>query len=563
MGAALSIAGARDFSVADAACTGTVEVVNCAYAFPDNRIDWSANPTRGTRAFNPEWTWQLNRMDFWTQMASAYEATKDEKYVRAFVTQLEDWLDQTGGGIPPEKNWGGRGSKFRTIEEGLRLSDSWRVAWRAFSKSPEFPEALRQRFIASARAHANPLMRPPSSAGNWLLIETNGAYAFAALFPHFPECAEIRQTMARRMADAIREQVLPDGLQYELSPDYHSVSIGCASMILETARETGFEHELPTDFAAILLRMGESTLALTTPKLSQPRFNDCYTMFASEMLRQLARLFPERQDFLWAVSCREQGREPQGKTASRFLPWSGFAAMRTGWDAEALYVCFDVGPLGMAHYHQDKLSFTLWKGDEELVFEDGGGHYEDSDERIYAQSGYDHNTLLVDGLAQFRREPLCMTGPIDAKWDSNANRDSACGVYDQGFGTNELKLAVHRREIVLDKVLGTVTVSDIVRSADGKVHDYDLLFQLDTTNVAKSADGQTLTADYGQGRKWKLKLEVSGADSIDVVSGRLKPSLAGWYIGRNDTANHPATTVFVRRRQALENTFVTRLTPIR
>ena len=97
--------------------------------------------------------------------------------------------------------------------------------------------------------------------------------------------------------------------------------------------------------------------------------------------------------------------------------------MRTDWTPDATYLAFDVGPLGMGHWHQDKLSFVLWKGNECLVFDDGGGQYEDSRRRRYGLSGYDHNTLLVDGLAQNRLNPRRVTAPIDAGWRSTCGAD--------------------------------------------------------------------------------------------------------------------------------------------
>ena len=254
---------------------------------------------------------------------------------------------------------------------------------------------------------------------------------------------------------------------------------------------------------------------------------------------------------------------PDGATASRFLPWAGFVAMRTDWSCDATYLCFDVGPLGMDHIHQDKLSFTLWKGDEELIFDDGGGQYEISSERDYAVSGYDHSTLLVDGLAQFRREPKRATEPINAAFETSAVRDRAVGVYDQGFGPHEFRLATHRREIVFDKTADVFTVTDEVRSADGRTHDYTLLFQLDTTNVTVTAGGGSVYADYGLGRKWALGMSFAGADSVTSISARLEPSLAGWFVGRNDNSVRPATTVFVRSLGRVNHTFVTKLKVIR
>ena len=109
---------AQNLTVANCAATGTVTVIGIPWSFPDNRIDWRFNPTRKKGPFNPEWTWQLNRMYFWSDLARAYQTTHDEKYARAFARQAEDWLDQTGG-APDGRSY--IESPWRTIEVGQRL----------------------------------------------------------------------------------------------------------------------------------------------------------------------------------------------------------------------------------------------------------------------------------------------------------------------------------------------------------------------------------------------------------------------------------------------------------
>jgi len=120
------------------------------------------------------------------------------------------------------------------------------------------------------------------------------------------------------------------------------------------------------------------------------------------------------------------------------------------------------------------------------------------------------------------------------------------------------KLAVHRREIRFDKVADAFTVTDDVRSADGAEHEYALLFHLDATNVVIAADGRSLRADYGHGRKWALEMSFDGAERVSAAVGRTSPSLAGWFVGRNDLRTHPATTVFVTAPRSREHKFVTK-----
>ena len=534
------------FEEADRALKGEVSVVGIPHEFPDGKIDWLFNPTSKKGSFNPEWTWQLNRMYFWTAFAEAYSATGDEKYARAFVRQFSDWFAQTGG-VPPEKDFNSVGSPWRTIEEGLRLLRSWDDAWHAFSKSPSFCGKVREDFVKSAHAQARHLLAH-STNYNWLLIEMSGAYVFALNFPDFPDSEYIRREALSRFYAAASKQLCPDGQHNEVSLDYHLVFYSTAASICLRAMETGKGGELPKGFLELLERGAEGPLAQMTPNFSFPCFNDSNSFCASRIFGTAAKLFPSRADFLWAATEGREGAPPAGKTASRFLPYSGIAVMRSAWNRDATYLAFDVGPTGANHIHQDKLSFAFWKGGEELVFDDGGGQYEWSDLRSYAISGYGHSTLLVDGLAQNRSSPRVSEQPIDAGWRSDEKEDFAFGVYDQGFGPKELRLARHRREIRFDKATDEFSVADIVESADGKEHNYTLLFQIDSTNAVLSADGRTLSADFGRGRKWALAMTLPEGAKSEIVSGRLKPTPAGWYFGRIGTSPnvHPATTLFVK-----------------
>ena len=544
---------------ADRVACGEVTEIGIPWSFQSNRVDWLFNPTKAKGPFNPEWTWQLNRMQFWSTLARAYTATRDEKYARAFARQLEDWLAQTGG-VPAENGYNGVGSPWRTIEEGLRLMNSWPEAWRAFSASPSFPSPLRERFRESMRAQARHILAHRSRGNNWLLMELNGVHSCAVLFPDLPGSAAWRRESARLFAEAASEQLLPDGLHCELSPDYHLVFYVCAAQLYRRALKSGTLDELPAAFKELMVRGAEGPLAMTTPSFVQPRFNDCYTVAAEAVLKTASEFFPDRADFRWGATHGREGAPPAGETASRFLPWSGFAVMRSGWEPDATYLAFDVGPLGIGHWHQDKLSFTLWKGGEELVFDDGGGQYECSAYRDYALSGYDHNTLLVDGLAQNRRGPRRLERPVDAGWESTPERDFARGVYDQGFGPREVRLAVHERRIEFLKP-DRFVVTDVATSVDGKAHDYEVLFQLDTTNTVVSADGRTLVARYG--RVWDLRLTVEEGGEIATASGQRSPSLSGWFVGRNDLVIHPATTVSVRALARTNHVFRTVLEPVK
>ena len=545
-----------DADRAERAVRGEVEVVNIPWKFPDGRIDFLFDPTAIHGPVNHEWVWQLNRHGYWGDMARAFAAGGDGRYARQFNIQLRDWIARTD--CPAD--WNAPGSAWRTIETGLRLMGAWPVAFEFFRCSPFFTDENLCLMLASMHRQAVHLASHPTS-GNWLLMEMNGLYTFATLFPEFRTAAGFRELSARTLSGALRGQLLPDGMHDELSPDYHSVVFRCGCAMYRLAGLYHQAGELPPDFRPLLERAADATLALATPGLTQPRTNDCFTLRTDVVLGKAVSLFPERMDFLWAATGRLRGTPPAGETASRFLPWAGFAAMRSDWGPEASFLCFDVGPRGMGHQHQDKLNINLYKGAEELIFDDGGGQYEESEFRRYGISAADHNTILVDGFPQNRRGPNRSEQPVDANWISTPAFDYARGIYDAEFGQE--RPASHTREVRFCKP-AFFCVVDTLTSLDGKAHDYELLFHLDTLKVVPVPEFPgALKSEFGR-RYDVLILPLFPEElTISTRSGQTEPRLAGWYVGRNEARLHPATTVVMKAAGKREFRFATLLFPMR
>lgn len=549
-----------DLKRADQAVRGEVSSVNIPWRFPGGRIDFLFDPTAIKGPRNHEWLWQLNRHGFWGNMAAAYSQSGKKEYAAAFNLQMRDWIAQTE---PPEK-WNGPGSAWRTIETGLRLMGSWPLAFEVFRKAPEVSDETLCLMLGSMHRQAVHVMEH-KTGGNWLMMEMNGAYFFGTLYPEFKDAEAIRTQSSRILTAALRDQILPDGMQNELSPDYHAVTFNCAFGMYELGKMYQRTAEFPPDFAVLMEKAADAYLALATPGLTQPRTNDTYTKRTGDIVDSASRLFPGRREFRWVAEKRAGGEAPAGPTASRMLPYAGFIAMRSDWGPEAAYLCFDVGPLGAGHMHQDKLNINLYQGDEELIFDDGGGQYESSPTRQYGISAAGHNTVLVDGEGQNRPGPLKLKPgeKADAVWGAAPEYDYARAAYTDEFGPKRLKPATHTREVRFFKP-DFFCVVDTLRSRDGEAHDYELLFQLDTLKLKPVPEFPgALRSEFG--KKYDVLILPLLPDGLEVttVSGQLKPRVAGWYVGRNDTALHPATTVSMKLAGRSDGRFATLLIPLR
>ncbi|EIP98319.1 Heparinase II/III-like protein [Opitutaceae bacterium TAV1] len=538
--------------------------------FPGNRIDWLRNETR-VRAehgeavpFNPEWQWQLCRMAFWGDLASAYRATGDERYARAWVTQFRSFIEQCPA---PDRQRNGQGSAWRTIECGIRMSGSWPAAFHSFLFSPSVSDEDLLLYLHASLEHARYLKKFPTS-GNWLTMEMNGLYSIGVVFPEFAEAASWRRQAIDRLHAEVQTQFLPDGAHYELTPGYHQVALGNIVGLLRTGQTVGRRDEFPADYIAQTERAYDFNLRMMTPDRSLPELNDSWPVNVRASLRGAREFFPQRDDFRWIATDGREGRPPSpDNLASHALPYAGYFVMRSGWGTDANYLLFDAGPLGYGHVHQDKLNLVLWTWGRELLFDGGGGSYERSRWRSYGVDTFSHNTVLVDGKPQRRptrnREANVSRVPLDAGWESTPAHDYARGVYSDGYGNETDRIATHVRRVYFHKP-DVFVVADTLSPADAAEHTYQARWHLLTTKTRRDAGaGAVVTADAGQPNLAIVPLLADGLD-VAAVSGQTEPELLGWDV-RKDTVpqNVPATTVTHTRRGSSRQSFLTLLLPLR
>ncbi|MBQ9115637.1 MAG: alginate lyase family protein, partial [Clostridia bacterium] len=555
----LSAKGGYSLAGADNAINGIMREVNIDWTFPNGDVDFLFDPTELKGPRNHEWLWQFNRHGYWCNMARAYVGTGDEKYARAFRAQLLKWIAQT---YIPEK-WNGPGSAWRTIECGIRLLGVWQIAYDGFRRSPEIDDVTLLLMIASMHRQSTHLVEHPTG-GNWLMMESNGVYTFSALFPELTDSEKNRRTASERLLRELEKQILPDGMHNELSPDYQIVVYNCATNFYSLAVALGLESEVSEGFVELIKKTVNAAILLSTPAFTQPRTNDCYTITTVRSTARTSRILGDKPEYRFVNTNRAEGEPPVGETASAFLPYAGFAVMRSDWGADATYMCFDVGPLGTGHMHQDKLNINIYKGSEELIYDDGGGQYEISRARTYALSGYGHNTVLVDGLAQQRKAPLQSSEPIDAGWITNDIFDYAVASYTDTYGGEMIKPATQTREVRFCKP-GFFCVSDTMRSADGNAHDYEILFHLDTTKV-KPLEGYENGVISDFGRKYDIVIipvdDPAAKPELCTVSAATEPQFQGWYNGRNESYLHEAITVSRKVSGVKDYRFTTLLFPV-
>lgn len=477
----------------------------------EKEIDWLKQPYD-----DPEWIYAFNRMHFWLPLGQAYALTKDEKYAKAFASQMCHWVGHVKRSDPK------CGKAWRTIEAGLRM-EYWMKAVCYFEGSPALTDEVMDCFLASMTEHAEYIMGIYNSynlMSNWGVMANHGLFIAGVMLPSTPRTAEYQKEALRRLDQEIRIQVYPDGVQWEQSPMYH--------------------NEVLHDFLDVVLLAGRNRIAVPraiTEKTKDMCFADLYAQKPDGrelcngdsdeiddrgILSKGAYVYRdgllkhggyERLDFdtAWDLGYAAvgeydaiQAREP-ARTGAAF-PNSGNYYFRSGWSRDASFLHFHCGTLGAGHGHSDQLHFDLFSRGEDILVDGGRFTYVDKPERYEFKDPSAHNTTTVDD----RKFTVCKDSWECSKLCRPVNQKFAdAGIYGYAEGGHlgyyDLPsggVFVNRRIFVIRPDIFIVADEFY---ANGK-HRYEQYFHF---NNGGKVDGEGTSFTYAGGRN-HARLELVG-----------------------------------------------------
>lgn len=534
---------------ADSALHGTHRAIGMWFHSAQGNLQWHEDPT-GKNGHPPdvEWLFGVNRHQWWPTLACRVGKGDATEASRTLVREIHSWIQQCP--VPASKS-NTKVSTWRTIEAGIRMLNAWPLTFERMRRSPEVPDSILLEMAASMVEHADYLAKYKTDH-NWLTMEMNGLHAVGSYFPEFSRSASWRQTALRTMDSSMRDQLLPDGVQEELSPSYHSLTLWCTRDLFLRCQATHRTDELPPRFIATLEKGYDVLATLWAPDGDHPRLNDSHDISIPDILAQGVELFPQHEDWRWIATRRKSGSPP--KYTSRLFPWAGWCLFRTSWNPDANLVVFDRGAPGKGHEHQDKLAICAWSHGRQILFDDGGGPYEDSPFRKYSLSTHGHSTVLVDGMGQ-NRAANRPSAPDSGRWSADPLHAWASGTYDEGWGDSRLPLATHTRTVLFHPDLWIV--SDLVRTRDQRPHSAQARWQILSTSL-RCDSTICATHDPNLPNLVLVPLDPSGP-SVAHASGQTEPELLGWYVGLDKRT--PATTLLHTYPSGTESRFATLLIP--
>ncbi|MGE5578387.1 MAG: heparinase II/III family protein [Syntrophothermus sp.] len=457
--------------------------------------------------------WELSRFQHLIVLGKAYWYTGDEKYAKEFATQVESWIEEN----PP-----GFGVNWACPMEAAIRAVNWIWADRFFAGSPSFSREARQRFLASLLLHGGFIARNLEDApprGNHFLADGVGLVYLALTFPGARQAAGWLKKGLKILLGELKNQVHPDGVDYEGSVAYHRLVTEFFFSAFLLGRANGLA--LPEAAWRKVEKMCEFIAGYTKPDGTAPQIGDnddgrlhilcedtrqnptdhryllslAAVVFRRPDFKEKAGAFSEEAFWLLGTKGLEEFQAlPQTKsqTGSRGFSASGQYIMKH----DTLYLYADCGELGMGGYgghgHNDLLSFELYAYGRSLIVDPGTYVYTaDPGSRNHFRGTAAHNTVFVDGTEMARLGEgeklwtICNdTVPEVSRWEASERLDILSARHS---GYMRLAEPVsHQRTIIFDKLAGYWMIIDEVEGQG--FHRCEQIFHLAPMFVERDPD---------------------------------------------------------------------------
>ncbi len=411
-------------------------------------INWQNWPVKDN-----EVRWQLHRMYWWIPMGQMYWATGDEKYAKEWVYQMQDWIKDNPRGLSEENDR----FAWRPLEVSRRVQDQTNM-FVYFINSPSFTPEFLVQFLLNYSKHAESVRERYSDKGNHLLFEAQRMIYAGAFFPEFKNAELWRKEGVDILNKEIEKQVYDDGLQYELSLNYHVASVNIFLKALYMAQLCGMDNEFPQSYKDIVENMIMAIINVSYPDYSFPIFSDAKLETKAMMLKNYKKwllVFPNNEVLKYYASEGKKGQEPN--YLSKGLTTSGFYAFRNGWSEDATVMILKASPPAFWHSQPDNGTFELWVKGRNFMPDAGAYVYAGNAEIMKMRNWYRqsrvHQTLTLNN------ENI----NVDAKlirWEASPNEDVLVYV-NPSYENLEHKRSVYfvnkKYFVIIDQAVGEAT----------------------------------------------------------------------------------------------------------
>jgi hypothetical protein len=508
---------------------------------PDGHRDWHYKGPNNDK----EWAWLSNRHMQLAAVFDTYLETGNPKYAQYVDLFLKDFI-LASMPYPAVKS---STSVWRGLEVAARVK-MWSRIYYGMLKSPYLSPATQLLVLSSIPDHAH-YSRNFHNANNWLTMEISALATAATNFPEFKKSDEWLSYSIATMVESMKGQVYKDGIQTELTSHYHNVALANFVLFKEICDRA--KRPLPDFFNQTIVQMYDYIGRAIRPDGFRILNNDGDRGSDRELLLDAAKKY-NKPEWAYLASNGKSGTKPvQGP--SYFFPWAGQLISRSGYDADAHWSFFDIGPWGSGHQHKDKLHISISAFGRDLLVDAGRFAYTGevaTKFRPYATGSAGHNLIMIDGKGQ-------LPGPLLAEAPLDARHVKITPAFD--YATNDFSkfdtdgTATHTRAVMYVRNQFWVVVDRIKTDKPRKI---EALWHWHP-DCQITQDGNTIRTNNAKGNLAIIPV-TKQKTAIRFVKGQEKPDIQGWYSPEYNVYM-PNTTAIYDTEIAGDQTFVWLLLP--
>jgi len=470
-----------------------------------------------------------------TPLAAGFAASRDEQYAQAARDYVEEHLSAYG---PPDYD--------DALNLAIRLCQAGQQGWIGtlphFLASGAYDEPFVERVVEEARRQVEWLRGRLARTANVRLFQANCLLWCGLRLDWLAEAAEWRALAVRMLNDAFRRMIHPDGSNVERDPHYVGVYTAVFGSAVTWARafpELGLSVE-----AERVARLFDYAVAGTKPSGFECGLHDSVSAWTGTRPNAAMQ---RRDEFRRRVGLPQELPPP-----CRLYADAGQAFLRSGWDADAVYLTFDATREGTAHSHLSRNSVTLHAYGRSLLIDPGfltyhmghlGGDELDNVAGPYGKGTRAHNTLNLNGWNQ------AMVSPEFARHWGATGCDAVVSRYAGGYwpgrygwwffeGLGTGLAAVHDRILFWMHDRAAVVIDYLMRwhepTAPGR-HDRPALeanWQFCPGPVAVDAAARRVVTGHDDANVLMLLPLLPAGTAMTLHEGRREP-FRGW-IGNPD-----------------------------
>lgn len=484
---------------------------------------------------DPEWVFMLNRHDFLNKLWLAYSLTGDRAYTDQLLFFIRDWIQKNP--ITPEGM-----DATRTIDTGIRCMNWINLLMHLLSKGLLSDEDAELIIHSLNTQYRNMCCRyiGKYALSNWGVLQTTAICAGSVWLSNLPE--ELVRWSWEELRTQLRLQILGDGSHWEQSAMYHvEVLNTCVKLLaqLRFAERIGkplhplavdaidFKHNWTDELEASALPgegfdpdsegwlleavriLSRHVLHTADPSFLQlPQCDSDVTDVRDVMCRAASLLTGsgvyrfaagEQMDLESAWLLGSYGI--RGFLQAVPLPpsarsWncsdSGTISIRSGWNADAMFIWLKNGTLGSSHGHADQTHLTLYHKGKPFLIDSGRYTYLEEDPlRVLLKSPCAHNVCVIDAQSG---------GKPNGSWNYHKYDETLKNYFFERGDIHYAEMAFHgclddgtpylitRKILAIDEGI-CLSVQDIICQGKHQIMEY---FHLDSAVSVKQTGNDLL-----------------------------------------------------------------------